>query len=305
MHKTKTTDIEVIESLEQSRSRADLRQKLLFLGPAFALLALLVGYPLINNFVMSLKDVPASLQGGEWVGIQNYLEIAKDQRFWLAAGRTFIYSFSAVFLEVILGVGMALILNQAFRGRSFLRALFLFPMIATPVAVSMVWRLMFQPELGVLNTLLMAAGLSPLQWLSNPTMAMVSLIIVDVWEWTPQVGLIVLSGLAGLSNEPQEAAIVDGANSWQRFWYVTLPAVRPVIVVAAITRLIEAMRTFDPIYVITGGGPGTATETLNLYAYQLMFQFLKPSYASAVALVFVVVMVLASFMILRLSRSSK
>jgi multiple sugar transport system permease protein len=275
-----------------------------FLGPALGLLLILVAYPLVNNIAMAFQDVPASLEGGEFVGFQNFIDIAGDQRFWDATLRTIIYSVGSVAVELVLGVLYALLLNQQFRGRGVLRALFLIPMIATPVAIAMVWRLMFQPDLGLFATIGSFFGLPSIPWVSDPVLALPSLMLVDVWQWTPFIALIVLAGLAGLPTETQEAAMVDGANAWQRFWRITLPALRPVIAVAAVTRLIEAMRTFDPIYVITGGGPGQATETLNLYAYNLAFQFLDPSYAAAVVVLFVLVMLIFSFVIVRLSRRS-
>ncbi|HLU64496.1 MAG TPA: sugar ABC transporter permease [Protaetiibacter sp.] len=280
-------------------------QRAAFLGPALGLLALLVVVPLIYTITLAVQDMPASLRGGTFVGLDNFAALAEDGRFWAATARTFIYSISAVVIETVLGVLVALALHQEFRSRAMLRSLVLLPMIATPVAIAMVWRLMFQPQLGVLNTILEAVGLSPLDWVADPALALPSLILVDIWEWTPLITLITLAGLAGLPSEPLEAAMVDGTNAWQRFWYVTLPMLRPVIGVAVLLRFIEAMRTFDPIFVITGGGPREATETLNLYVYQLAFQYLRPSYAAAAVIVFVIFMVLCSLAVVRLSKGEK
>ncbi len=288
----------------RSSGQREWGMKAAFLGPALALLVILVAYPLVNNLIMAFQDVPASLEGGEFIGFGNFIEISQDQRFWNATLRTIIYSVGSVAVQLVLGIGYALLLNQHFRGRGIVRALFLIPMIATPVAVAMVWRLMFQPDLGLFATIGSFFGLPSIPFLSDPLLALPSLMLVDVWQWTPFIALLVLAGLSGLPTETQEAAMVDGANAWQRFWHITLPALRPVIAVAAVTRLIEAMRTFDPIYVITGGGPGQATETLNIYAYNLAFQFLDPGYAAAVVVLFVLVMLLFSFVIIRLSRRS-
>ena len=284
--------------------RREWGMKAAFLGPALGLLVLLVAYPLVNNLIMAFQDVPASLEGGTFIGFGNFIEIAQDQRFWNATLRTVVYSVGCVIIELVLGIAYALLLNQHFRGRGVVRALFLIPMIATPVAVAMVWRLMFQPDLGLFSSIGSLLGLPSIPFLSDPILALPSLMLVDVWQWTPFIALLVLAGLSGLPVETQEAAMVDGASLWQRFWHITLPALRPVIAVAAVTRLIEAMRTFDPIYVITGGGPGQATETLNIYAYNLAFQFLDPGYAAAVVVLFVLVMLLFSFVIVRLSRRS-
>src|SRR5690606_20038077 len=198
-------------------------QRAAFLGPALGLLALLVVVPLIYTITLAVQDMPASLRGGTFVGLDNFAALAEDGRFWAATARTFIYSISAVVIETVLGVLVALALHQEFRSRAMLRSLVLLPMIATPVAIAMVWRLMFQPQLGVLNTILEAVGLSPLDWVADPALALPSLILVDIWEWTPLITLITLAGLAGLPSEPLEAAMVDGTNAWQRFWYVTLP----------------------------------------------------------------------------------
>lgn len=288
----------------RTSGRRELGMKAAFLGPALALLVILVAYPLVNNLIMAFQDVPASLEGGEFIGFGNFIEISQDERFWNATLRTVIYSVGSVAIQLVLGIAYALLLNQHFRGRGIVRALFLIPMIATPVAVAMVWRLMFQPDLGLFATIGSFFGLPSIPFLSDPLLALPSLMLVDVWQWTPFIALLVLAGLSGLPTETQEAAMVDGANAWQRFWHITLPSLRPVIAVAAVTRLIEAMRTFDPIYVITGGGPGQATETLNIYAYNLAFQFLDPGYAAAVVVLFVLVMLLFSFVIIRLSRRS-
>lgn len=277
----------------------------LFLGPAVGLLLLLVVIPIGYNVVLSLRDVPGSLTGGEYIGLGNYAAAMDDDRFWAAVVRTLIYSFGVVSIEVVLGVAIAIALHQQFMGRSLLRSLILIPTMATPVAVAMVWRLMFNPELGVLNSMLELVGLSPLQWVADANLALASLMLVDVWEWTPLVVLIVMAGLAGLPQEPQEAAMVDGASSWQRFWHVTLPMLRPVIAVAALLRLVEAMRTFDPIFVITGGGPRESTETLNIYIYQLLFQYLRPGYAAAIAVLFVLLMLVSSLVVIRVSRKEK
>lgn len=274
----------------------------IFLGPALGLLGLLVVIPIVYNLVLAVQDVPASMRGGTFVGFGNFSDVFADQRFWNALWRTVVYSFSVVAIELVLGVIIAVVLHQKFAGRGFLRGVFLIPMIATPVAVAMVWRLMFQPELGVLNSILEAVGLSPLQWVADPALALPSLILVDVWEWTPLITLIALAGLSGLPAEPHEAAMVDGAGPVRTFWSITLPMLRPVIAAAALMRLIEAMRTFDPIFVITGGGPRESTETLNIYVYQLAFQYLRPGYAAAVLVLFVALMLVCSLAVIRVTR---
>ena len=204
-----------------------------------------------------------------------------------------------------LGLGAALALHREFVGRGLVRSLMLLPMIATPVAVALVWRLMFQPDGGVLNDILVSVGLSPSTWVADPSIALLCLVLVDVWEWTSLITLITLSGLTALPHEPMEAAAVDGATPWQRFWYVTLPMVRPVVVIAVVFRLIEALKTFDPIIVITQGGPGFATETLNIYIYNTAFQYQQLGYAAALLLVFFVIVFAVAGLILRFRRGKE
>jgi multiple sugar transport system permease protein len=172
------------------------------------------------------------------------------------------------------------------------------PMMATPVAVSLVWTMMFHPQLGVLNYLLSLVGIAPLAWTYDPATAIPTLVLVEVWFWTPLVMLIVLGGLAGLPREPYESALIDGASDWQMFRHITLPLVWPFIMIALIVRTIDALKVFDTIVVITQGGPGTASETLNYFLYLQAFQFYKIGYASAVVMIFFIIIVALSLLLL-------
>lgn len=262
-----------------------------FVTPALAFVTLMMAFPIGYTIYLSLHSWFGSVTAPPlFVGADNFVRILTDDpRFWAALRRTLVFTVLAVSIQTVLGVAIAVLLHRQFTGRGLVRSLFLLPMIATPVAVALVWRLMFQPELGVLNDMLQAVGLSPSAWVANPTIALLCLVLVDVWEWTSLISLVTLAGLTALPSDPLEAAAVDGASSWQRFWYVTLPMVRPVIVVAVVFRLIEALKTFDPIVVITQGGPGFATETLNIYIYNTAFQYQQLGYASALLLVFFVI----------------
>ncbi|HAN94245.1 MAG TPA: sugar ABC transporter permease, partial [Firmicutes bacterium] len=181
---------------------------------------------------------------------------------------------------------IALILNRDMRGKNVIKTLFLLPMVATPVAVGMVWLLMYEPSIGVINYFLRMLGLPQGLWLASPAQALGSLILVDVWQWTPMITLIVLAGLAALPSEPYEAALVDGASTLQSIRLITLPLLQPTILAAMTLRAIDAFKTYDIIYTMTQGGPGYATETLNIYSFVLGFQYFQMGKASALLIIF-------------------
>jgi multiple sugar transport system permease protein len=232
------------------------------------------------------------------VGLSNYAGLATNQRFIEAIVHTFYFTLLAVVFPLLLGTGAALVFHRRFRGRGVLRAIFTMPMMATPVAVALVWTMMFHPQQGVLNYLLTQLGLPPSLWVYSPTWVIPSLVLVEVWHWTPLVMLIVLGGLASLPTEPYESARIDGASEWQLFRYITLPLIVPFLVVAAVIRTIDALKAFDTIYVISQGGPGTASETINLYLYLQAFAFYNVGNASAVVVVFFVIIVALALLLL-------
>jgi multiple sugar transport system permease protein len=192
----------------------------------------------------------------------------------------------AVVFPLILGLAAALVFNQKFPLRGLARTVFILPMMATPVAVALVWTMMFHPQLGVLNWLLAQIGIPPSMWVYSPDTVIPTLVVVEVWHWTPLVMLLILGGLASLPGDPYEAAKIDGATPLQSFWHITLPLLAPYIVVALIIRTIDALKAFDTIYVITQGGPGSASETINIFLYLQAFAFYNVGYASAVVVVF-------------------
>lgn len=282
----------------------DRHVKGVFVTPALAFITLMMAFPIGYTLYLSMHSWFGSVTAPPvFVGLDNFVRIfTDDPRFWAALGRTIVFTALAVSIQTVLGVAIAVLLHRQFLGRGFIRSLVLLPMIATPVAVALVWRLMFQPELGILNDILTALGISPITWVADQSIALLCLVLVDVWEWTSLITLVTLAGLTALPVEPMEAAVVDGASPWQRFWHVTLPMVRPVIVVAVVFRLIEALKTFDPIIVITQGGPGFATETLNIYIYNTAFQYQQLGYAAALLLVFFVIVFALAGLTLTLRR---
>jgi len=269
---------------------ANRHRKWLFAAPAMIFTGLLIAVPLVWTMYLSLTDAEGSVRAeSDFVGFSNYLEVFSDfNRFWPAVGRTFIFTGGALAAELVLGMGIALLLWRPFRGERWVRVAILLPLVATPVAVGMMWRLIFDPNIGFANQLLGWFGIPNQPWLSGTDTALPTLMFVDVWQWTPMVVLILLAGLTSLSDEPDEAARIDGANSWQRFWYVTLPLLRSTVVVAIVLRGIDALKTFDILYATKGKGGGSfhEVETLNVYAYGLSFDYNDYGIASTVLIIF-------------------
>lgn len=278
-----------------------------FATPAAAFIVLTMAFPVVFTIYLSLTHwVGGANRAPEFVGAENFIRLLTDDpRFWGATFRTVALTGGAVAAQTIIGVAIAVLLHRKFVLSGLVRSVVLLPMIATPVAVALVWRLMFNPQLGVFNDILQRLGLPKSDWLADPNLALWLIGLVDTWEWAPLIALITLAGLTALPEEPFEAASIDGANGWQRFWHVTLPMVRPIVVVAVVFRLIEALKTFDIILVMTNGGPGFVTETLNIYAYNIAFQYQQLGYASALLIVFFLLVLLVSSSVLRLRRSKE
>jgi multiple sugar transport system permease protein len=254
-------------------------------------------FPWLFTVYMSLHDW-GIVGDKSFVGADNCLKLLTDARFLESIWHTFYFTALAVVLPVILGVAAAVIFHREFPARGFLRAVFIMPMMATPVAIALVWTMMFHPQLGVLNYLLSLVGIPPQLWVFAPDTVIPSLVMVEVWHWTPLVMLIVLGGLASLPTEPYESALIDGASQWQMFRHITWPLVLPFVMVAVVIRTIDALKTFDTIFVITQGGPGTASETINIYLYLQAFAFYNIGHASAVVVVFFVIIVALSLLLL-------
>ena len=265
----------------------DRNLKWIYTMPAVLFVLLMMVFPIIYTFRISFCEWSmSSATPPTWVGLDNYTALLADTRFWQAVQNTFVFSAGALILETVLGVAIAMLLYRDFRGKNFVKTLFLLPMVATPVAMGLVWVLIYEPSIGVANHLLKALGLEPQLWIASPTQAIPSLIVIDVWEWTPMIALIVMAGLSTLPSEPYEAADVDGATAWQKFVHLTLPMLRPTIMVAFMLRLIDVLKTFDIIYSTTQGGPNMKSETLNIYGYTLGFQYFKLGMASSLLVVF-------------------
>jgi multiple sugar transport system permease protein len=280
------------------------RKLVWFVLPALVLILAVIVFPWAFTLWMSAFDWRIGSKAS-FVGLDNYVALAGNKRFHEAIVHTLYFTLLAVVLPLVFGTIAALIFHRQFRGRGFLRGAFIMPMMATPVAVALVWTMMFHPQQGVLNYLLSLVGLPPSLWVVSPQIVIPSLVLVEIWHWTPLVMLIVLGGLASMPTEPLESALIDGANAWQTFRFIVFPLLLPFITVAAVIRTIDALKAFDTIFVITQGGPGTASETINIYLYLQAFSFYNVGSASAVVVVFFVLVVALSLTLLMLRERAK
>jgi multiple sugar transport system permease protein len=273
------------------------RQYWPFIVPAGIAVFAIILFPWAFTLFMSVHDWHI---GGDrvFVGLANYTRMFGDERFGLAMLRTLYFTALSVFFPLVLGVAAAICFHRNFPGRGLARTIFIMPMMATPVAIALVWTMMFHPQLGVLNYILTSLGLPPSAWVYESSTVIPTLVMVETWQWTPLVMLIVLGGLASLPQDPYEAAELDGANPLQVFWHVTLPLVWPFVMVAAVIRGIDALKAFDTIFVISNGGPGTSSETLNILLYLEAFSFYDMGYASAIVVVFFVMILLVTLLML-------
>src|SRR6476660_4381275 len=274
---------------------ANRHRKWLFAAPAMIFVGVLIIFPLAWTLYLSLTDSQGSVRAAsEFIGLENYLTVLSDvERFWPAVGRTLSFTGVALAFEVVLGMGIALLLWRPFRGEKWVRVAILLPLVATPVAVGMMWRLIFDPNIGFVNQLLGMIGIPPQPWLSGQDTALGTTIFMDIWQWTPMVVLILLAGLTSLSEEPDEAARMDGANAFQRFFFITLPLMMPTVIVAILLRGIDALKTFDILYATKGKGGGSfhEVETLNVYAYGLSFDYNQYGLSSAVLILFFMILI--------------
>jgi multiple sugar transport system permease protein len=270
-----------------------------FVLPALIVVVAVIVFPWVFTIWMSLNEWKVG-SPTTFVGLANYLRLPTDPRFVEAIGHTLLYTVLSVVLPLIFGTLAAVVFHVNFPFRGFLRAVFIMPMMATPVAVALVWTMMFHPQLGVLNYLLSLVGIPPQLWVFHPATVIPSLVLVETWHWTPLVMLIVLGGIAAIPAEPYESAKIDGATHWQMFHYITLPLIAPFLFIAAMIRTIDAVKSFDTIFAITQGGPGSASETINLYLYSVAFVYYDLGYGSAIAVVFFALIVALAAVLLYL-----
>jgi multiple sugar transport system permease protein len=296
----------VLERWERSSRWVHRHARFIFPAPAVLLVATIIAYPIAYTVWMSLQEwFASSVTAPKFIGLANYQRIVTaDTRFHQALVRTVYFTILVVGAEAVLGVAMALLFNREFWGRGLLRTLAILPMVATPTAIGLVFVMMYHPTLGVANYLLLVVGLPAFKWTYSSQTALYALALVDVWQWTPLIMLIALAGLASLPREPYEAAHIDGASTLQAFWHITLPLLRPAIVVAVLFRAIDALKTFDIIYIITQGGPANSTETINILLFNQAFSYFNMGYASSVAVALFAVVMGASVILIKVRRTT-
>jgi multiple sugar transport system permease protein len=274
--------------------------------PAFVLLLLTTTAPLVYLGWASLQKLDMSMPWlSGFAGILNYLKMGEDPRFWNSLVLTAIYTSSTVVLQVIIGLSLALMVLSIPRGQAWMRVAAIMPIVLAPVVVGLFWRtLVLAPDFGLVDVVTRSLGLGSHNWLGDPQLALISVIAIHTWQWTPFAFLVLLATLATLPPDVYEAARLDRASAWQRFWFITLPLIRPAIVMVIILRTMTALSAFAAIFAATGGGPGTSTEILNLYAYRTSFTELNLGYGATLAMVLLLITVLVSWLMFRRRRAA-
>ena len=265
----------------------------LFIWPAVLIVLLVTLFPLVYSLTISFQTmrlVPPTPP--RFVGLDNYANLLSELRFWQVLGNTSLIVGVSVVLQYVIGFALALALYANIPGERLFRVSFLFPMLMAPVAVALIWRMLLHSTIGPVNEFFTALGFPNLPFLTNTMMAKFSIIIVEVWQWTPFVMLLMLAGLQSLPNSIYEAARLDDASPWQQFWGITFPLLLPLSAAVVFIRMIEGFKLIDTVFVLTGGGPGISTETLTLYAYQEGLKKFNLGYTSALSFTFLIAVIL-------------
>lgn len=257
---------------------------IVFLLPSLVIITIFAIVPIIWGFYLSLTDYPM-LQAPEFIGLGNFKRMMNDHVFKISLVNTFRYILGTVPARLVIGFCVALLLNEAVQGRNLLRAMFFFPVVAPLISVSMLWQWMFHTNFGIINSLLQKIGLNPIPWLTSTTWALPSIMIMSVWKTIGWNMVVFLAGLQGVSPTLYEAAKVDGATAWQNIRYITLPLMKPIILLALVISTIDSSKVFEQVYIMTSGGPGYSTMTLVQQIYNAAFRSYEMGYASAIAVV--------------------
>lgn len=279
------------------------------MAPTLIILFAIGIYPFIyslyiagHNVILSKPYLPRI-----FVGLYQYQALMQDPEFWYALRRTLIFTVEAVFIEFWLGLGLALLFQRQLVGMSIMRIFILIPMILPPLVAALIWRYMFYPGVGFITHyaggITKWFGFGEIPFLSDPEVAFQTLVFVDVWEWTPFMFLMLSAGLASIPRQPYEAAEIDGAGPWRVFWTITMPLLRPAILIAVIIRTMDAFRTYELIVIMTRGGPGNATTTLNVFLTKTGLEFFDASKAAALSLIMMMIIIVMSFVFIRVFKS--
>ena len=286
--------------------RPERRFALALAAPGVVVLAVTTTFPLLYLVWQSMQNINLAMPGTErFIGLENYARMGGDRRFWGALNFTFVYTAVTVTLQLVIGLGMALLVLRIPRAQWAFRIAAILPIVLAPVVAGLYWRtLMLTQDFGIVDFVTRWMGLGSYNWLGDPTLARVSVIVIHTWQWTPFVFLYLLAALAALPLDLYEAAKIDRANAWRRFVHITLPLIRPALVIVVILRMTVALSAFAAIYAATGGGPGTVTEILNLYAYRVSFAELSLGYGAASAVVLLVITLAVALLLFRIRRAA-
>jgi len=270
----------------------------LLLWPAMIALLLIFAYPLAWSFWLSLNAYNIT-RPAVFVGLNNYLLIVQDGRVWESFLVSFQFAAISLVVQFVIGFGLALLLHRVVLFRGLIRTIIIIPLMLTPVVLGLNWRLMLNLDWGIINYFIRLFGLPAINFVNDPKWAMASLILVDVWHTTSFTVLVLSAGLASLPDEPFEAASIDGANGWQKLWYLTIPLLRPLILVILLFRSYELIRVYDIVFAVTGGGPGRLTETISFHIFSRLFQGYQVGYASAISYILFAVCLVWSIVIIK------
>ena len=277
---------------------------LLFMLPSVIALLLVLAIPLGYSLITSFFDTNLKYQGlGEFVGLQNYIDVIKDVYFRDSVKTTLIFTVGVVILEFLAGLVIALLLNNIRKGRNLFFTIIIVPMMITPIAVGLIWRLLLHSDLGIVNYVLSLFGISGKAWLADASLALKNVMFIDIWQNVPYMVLVILAGLVTLPTEPYEAAAIDGASRTQSFFRLTIPMMLPTFSVVLLLRTITALKTYDLIFVLTRGGPGSTTEVISYHIYQQAFRYLEIGKASAMSYLLLLLIIPIAFLFIKISRS--
>ncbi len=286
-----------------ARTRASRRTTLILLGPALGFLAILSIWPfaylIYASFTSYQLAIPVPV---EWVGLGNFQKVLSNPRFWQSLSITAVFALVAVPLQIAIGLGLAMLINRLSHGREVYASLFLIPMMLAPIVVGFSWNLFLNPIYGPLNALLRGLGFMPPAWASSPEWALPTVVLVDIWQWTPFVMIVLLAGLRSIPARVFEAARVDGSNRWQTFIHILLPMMAPYMTVAFVLRFIDSFKIFDVLYILTKGGPGTSTQNLAYYTYDMGFGRFDFGLAGALSIIQLFLLTFGTMAILRFAR---
>ena len=271
-----------------------------FILPAVAIMVAGLVYPVLQAFYLSLYDwkIGSKFEDAPFVGIRHFVRMVSDSNVHESIWVTLRFGFWTITIEMFLGVALALLLEKPIRGASVFRTIFILPLMISPVVVGLIWRYLFDARIGWINYYLGKIGIEPQVWLGNADLAFFAIVFTDIWQWTPFIFIIVIAGLQALPSEILEASKIDGANWWQHILYVKLPMIRSILLIALLLRLIDVFRALEVMYILTGGGPGRATELLSLHIYNRAFETQQLGYASAISVLLIVIVFALSFGIL-------